>query len=55
VLVPAALLVGENSILHRALDSELMDVPALHHRAGQSVGDIADPNRGVSLERLMPC
>jgi len=47
VIVAAALVIVENSIIQRALDSELLDVPDLARRSGQAVGDITDPDRRV--------
>ena len=42
-----ALATVENSIIRRALHGELLDVPDLAHRSGQTVGDITDPTRGA--------
>lgn len=47
VIVATALVIVENSIIQRATDSELLDVPDLAHGTGQYDGDITDPNRGA--------
>lgn len=45
VIVGAVLVIMENSIIQRAIDSELLDVPDLARETGQEAGDINDPTR----------
>jgi len=47
VIAAAILVIVENSIIQRATDSELLDVPDLARGSGQVDGDITDPNRGL--------
>jgi hypothetical protein len=46
VIVAAALVIRENSIIQRAVDGELLDVPELAGAVGKAAGDINDPERG---------
>jgi hypothetical protein len=47
VVAATELVIVENSIIQRAADSELLDVPDLAHGSGQADGEITDPDRGV--------
>jgi hypothetical protein len=46
VIVAAFLVIKENSIIQRAVNAELLDVPELAERAGEQAGRITDPSRG---------
>jgi Protein of unknown function (DUF2721) len=46
VIVATALVILENTIIRRAVDGELLDVPELAGAVGQESGNINDPARG---------
>ncbi len=46
MIVAMALVILENTIIQRAVDGELLDVPELAAAVGQDSGDINDPARG---------
>jgi hypothetical protein len=45
IVIAAAIAIKENSIIQRAIDSELLDVPEPAEQIGQKPGAIAYPNR----------
>lgn len=46
VIVAAAHVIVENTIIQRGIDGELLDVPELAEAVGKASGDINDPGRG---------
>lgn len=45
-MVAAGLVILENTIIQRAVDGELLDLPELAGAVGRDAGDINDPARG---------